>query len=181
MKLSELKRLNNILYRYTGLGKIEENIDNSMIYHSCYYLNKILQGICDCIENSGGMEIDRPLRIKVKILDEDINEDDGSIYNSSGLKDLSNLGYSAYIFDGCSIYLNLFGSSKRIGDCFQFTVNPDLVDTVVENIFEYEPDERKTFKGFRLDSFELDISTQMKVVNVRDIRDDYEEGRQVNL
>lgn len=181
MKLNELKRLNNILYRYTGLGKIEKNVDTSIIYHSCYYLDKVLQGGIGCIENAGGMEIDIPLRIKVKILEEDINEDDGSIFDTSGLRDLCNLGYNAYIFDGCFIDLRLFGSSERIGDCFQFTVNPDLADTIVENIFEYEPDERKTFKGFRLDSFELDLSTQMKVVNVRDIRDDYEAGRQVNL
>lgn len=174
MKLNELKILNNILYRYSGLGKIEKDVDTSIIYHSCYYLDKIFQGICDCIENSGGMELDRPLKINVKILDEDINEDDGSIYNSSGLKDLSNLGYSAYLFDECSIDLRLFGSSKRIGDCHQFTVNPDLVDAVVENIFDYDRDERKTFKGFRLDNFELDVSTQMKIVNIREIEDYYE-------
>lgn len=181
MKLNELKRLNNISYKYTGLGKIEKDVDTTIIYHSCYYLDKVLQGIIDCVENSGGMEIDIPLRIKVKILEEDINEDDGSVYYDCGLRDLFNLGYSAYIFDGCFIDLRMFGSGERIGDCYQFTVNPDLVDTVIENIFEYEPDERKTFKGFRLDSFELDVSTYMKVVNIRDIKDDYEAGRQVNL
>lgn len=181
MELNELKRLKNILYRYTGLGEIEKNVDVSIVYHSCYYLDKVLQGVCDSIENSGGLNLERPLRIKVKILDEDIDEDDGSIYFDCGLRDLLNLGYSAYIFDSCFIDLRVFGSGERIGEYFQFTVNPDLVDTVVENIFDYEPDERKTFKGFRLDSFELDISTQMKVVNARDIKDDYEAGRQVNL
>lgn len=181
MKLNELKRLNNILYRYTGLGKIEKDVDTSIIYHSCYYLDKVLQEIIDCIENSGGMEIDIPLRIKVKILEEDIDEDDGNVVYTSGLRDLSNLGYTAYLFDECYTDLKLFGTSKRIGDCFQFTVNPDLVDTIIENIYDYEPDERKTFKGFRIDSFELDVSTQMKVISARDIKDDYEAGRQVNL
>ena len=181
MKLNELKRLNNILYRYTGLGKIEKDVDVSVIYHSCYYLDKVLQGVCDSIENSVGLDLERPLRINVKILEEDIDEDDGSIYFDCGLRDLLNLGYSAYLFDSCFIDLKVFGGGERIGDCYQFTVNPDLVEAVVENIFEYDCDERKTFKGFRLDSYGLDISTSMKVVNVREIRDDYEEGRQVNL
>lgn len=181
MKLNELKRLNNILNRYTGLGKIEKDVDASLIYHSCYYLNKVLQRIIDCLESSGGMEIARPLRIKVKILEEDINKDDGSIFDTSGLRDLLNLGYNAYLFDECFTNLRLFASGERIGDCFQFTVNPDLVDTIEENIYDYNDDERKEFHGFRIDSYELDISTQMKVISVRDIKDDYEAGRQVNL
>ena len=165
MKLNELKRLNNILYRYTGLGKIERGVDDSIIYHSCYYLDKILQGVCDCIENSGDLELERPIRIKVKILDEDIDED-GSISHKSGLKDLFNLSYESFLFDGCCISFRLFEGREKIGDSYQFTVSSDLIKMVVENIFEYNYEKRKTLKGFSLDSYKLDVSTTINVFDM---------------
>lgn len=166
MKLNELKRLNNILYRYIGLGKIEKDVDVSFIYHSCYYLDKVLQGACDSIENSGGLELERPLNIKVKILDEDIDEDDGSVYYDSGLRDLPNLGYESNLFDGCHINLRLFESSKRIGDIYSFTINQDLIELIEDKIFGYDCEGSKLFKGFRKDSYELDVSTTINVLDM---------------
>ena len=165
MTLDELKRLNNILYRYTGLGKIEKDIDDSIIYHSCYYLDKIFQEICDYIDNSGGLESERAVRIKFKILDEDIDED-GSISHKSGLRDLYNLSYESFLFDGCYISFRLFGGSGKIGDSYQFTLNSDLIERVEENIFEYDFEKSKTFKGFRLDSYELDVATTINVFDM---------------
>lgn len=170
MKLNELKRLNNILYRYTGLGKIEKDVDDSVIYHSCYYMDKIFQEICDRIENSGGFELERPIRIKVKILDEDIDED-GSISHKSGLRDLFNLSYESFLFDGCYISFRLFGCSEKIGDRYQFTLNSDLIEMVEENIFEYGYEKSKTFKGFRLDSYELDVATTINVFDMGEKND----------
>lgn len=167
MKLNELKRLNNILYRYTGLGKIEKDVDNSFIYHSCYYLDKVLQGICDDIENSGGIDLERPLKVRVKILEEDITEDDKIIHRCAGLEELLVLAYHVYLFDGCSSSINLFDSGKKIEDSFEFIVEPALVDTIEENIFNYYDEERKTFKGFGVDSYELDFQTKIKVVNIQ--------------
>lgn len=74
MKLNELKRLNNILYKYTGLGKIEKDVDASIIYHSCYYLDKILYEIYNYLIDYDVGNQAKFIEVEVKILDEDIKK-----------------------------------------------------------------------------------------------------------
>ena len=155
MKLNELKRLNNILYKYTGLGKIEKDVDDSIIYHSCYYLDKILEEVKEYLiyyneENREGF-----IEIEVKILDEDIDEDDGSISPFSGLYDLLSLSYQTSSPDGNWMISNLFSSSYRENDIFYYTVNKTLKDAIKEHIFRDKDKERKTFKGNILSSYDL--------------------------
>jgi len=155
MTLNELKRLNNILYRYTGLGKIERDVDDSVIYHSCYYLNKILEEIYNYLIYYDEKDQDDFIEVEVKILDEDIDEDDGSLFPSSGLNDLFNLFYETESPDGNWMISGLFSSSYRENDIFYYTVNMTLKDAIKEHIFRDKDEERKTFKGNTLSSYDL--------------------------
>ena len=155
MKLNEFKRLNNILYRYTGLGKIERDVDDSVIYHSCYYLNKILEEIYNYLIYYDEKDQDDFIEVEVKILDEDIDEDDGSLFPSSGLMQLLDLFYETESPDGNWMISSLFSSSYRENDIFYYTVNKTLKDAIKEHIFRDKDKERKTFKGNTLTSFDL--------------------------
>lgn len=155
MTLNELKRLNNILYRYTGLGKFEKDVDDSIIYHSCYYLNKILEEIRDYLDYYDEEKQEDFIEIEVKILDEDIEEDDGSLYPSSGLMQLFDLFYETESPDGNGMISSLFSSSYREDDIFYYTVNMTLKDAIKEHVFRDKDKERKTFKGNTLSSYDL--------------------------
>ena len=155
MTLNELKRLNNILYRYTGLGKIEKDVDDSIIYHSCYYLDKILEEIRDYLHYYDEEKQEDFIEIEVKILDEDIDEDDGSLYPSSGLMQLFDLFYETESPDGNWMISSLFSSSYREDDIFYYTVNKTLKDAIKEHVFRDKDKERKTFKGNTLSSYDL--------------------------
>lgn len=155
MKLNELKILNNILYRYTGLGKIERDVDDSVIYHSCYYLNKILEEIYNYLIYYDEKDQDDFIAVEVKILDEDIDEDDGSLFPSSGLNDLFNLFYETEAPDGNFMVSSLFGTSYREDDVYYFTINMTFKDAIKEHIFRDKDKERKTFKGNTLTSYDL--------------------------
>lgn len=158
MKLNELKRLNNILYRYTGLGKIEKDVDDSIIYHSCYYLDKILEEIKECLIYYDGEDLEDLIEVEVKILNEDIDEDDGSISPFSGLYDLLSLSYQTSSPDGNFIITNLFGSSVRVDDTFYYAVNITLKKAIREFIFRDKDKERRTFKGNTISSYELSFN-----------------------
>lgn len=155
MKLNELKRLNNILYRYTGLGKFEKDVDDSIIYHSCYYLDKILEEVKEYLTYYSEEKREDFIEIEVKILDEDIDEDDGSLYPSSGLNDLFNLFYETEAPDGNWMISSLFGTSYREDDIFYYAVNMTLKDAIKEHVFRDKDEERKTFKGNTLSSYDL--------------------------
>ena len=155
MTLNELKRLNNILYRYTGLGKIERGVDDSIMYHSCYYLDKILEEIYNYLNYYDEKDQDDFIEVEVKILDEDIDEDDGSLFPSSGLNDLFNLFYETEAPDGNWMISSLFSSSYRENDIFYYTVNMTLKDAIKEHIFRDKDKERKIFKGNILSSYDL--------------------------
>ena len=155
MTLNELKRLNNILYRYTGLGKIERGVDDSIMYHSCYYLDKILEEIYNYLNYYDDKDQDDFIEVEVKILDEDIDEDDGSLFPSSGLNDLFNLFYETEAPDGNWMISSLFSSSYRENDIFYYTVNMTLKDAIKEHIFRDKDKERKIFKGNILSSYDL--------------------------
>lgn len=51
MQLNELKRINNILYLFTGLGK-KEVADESKDYKSCHYLFQYLNMVRDFVEEN---------------------------------------------------------------------------------------------------------------------------------
>ena len=162
MTLNELKRLNNILYRYTGLGKIERGVDDSIMYHSCYYLDKILEEIYNYLNYYDEKDQDDFIEVEVKILDEDIDEDDGSLFPSSGLNDLFNLFYETEAPDGNWMISSLFSSSYRENDIFYYTVNMTLKDAIKEHIFRDKDKERKIFKGNILSSYDLSFKWEWK-------------------
>ena len=155
MKLNELKRLNNILYRYTGLGKFEKDVDSSMVYHSCYYLDKILEEVKEYLIDYDEENQEDFIEVEVKILDEDIDEDDGSLYPTSGLMELFDLFYKTEELGGDWLIFNLFSSSYRENNIFYYTVNMTLKEAIKEHIFRDKDKERKTFKGNTLTSYDL--------------------------
>lgn len=158
MILNELKRLNNILYRYTGLGKIEKDVDDSIIYHSCYYLDKILDEVYNYLIYYDEENQEDFIEVEVKILDEDIDEDDGSLSTSSGLRELFDLFYEVESPDGNWMIFNLFTSNYRKDNIFCYTVNKTLKDAIEEDVFRDKDKERKTFKGNTLSSYDLSFN-----------------------
>lgn len=179
MKLNELKRLNNILYKYTGLGKIEKDVDASIIYHSCYYLDKILYEIYNYLIDYDVGNQAKFIEVEVKILDEDIDKDDGSLLSSSGLNDLLNLFYETEAPDGNFMVTNLFGSSYRVDNIFYYSLNITIKDAIKEHIFRDK--ERKTFKGNSLSSYELSFKCLRNWEAGGFMRCKYENSRFCNL
>lgn len=74
MQLNELKRINNILYLFTGLGK-KEVADDTKKYKSCHYLFQYLNMVRDFVEENPNYT--KPPLLCIHFLEED---SDDSIY-----------------------------------------------------------------------------------------------------
>ena len=68
---------------------------------------------------------------------------------------LFDLFYEAESPDGNWMIFSLLSSSYRENDIFYYTVNMTLKDAIKEHIFRDKDEERKTFKGNTLSSYDL--------------------------
>lgn len=124
MTLNEIKRLNNILHKYMGLGTEEKQVDDTVFYPSCYYLNKVIESICEKIEfkiedNEDYMHTE--IRGEVELLPEDIETEDyyeiedydpSEKYNYDEVLKIYKLNYGYKRLNGSSMKTAVFGSYR---------------------------------------------------------------------
>lgn len=115
MTLNEIKRLNNILHKHTGLGTEEKQVDDTVFYPSCYYLNKVIESICEEISSKIADDeeyLNKEIEVEIELLPDDIwlgkDYDFDEDYNYKEVLKLFKLNYSRKYITGGEFKISIF-------------------------------------------------------------------------
>lgn len=159
MQLNELKRINNILNLFTGLGK-KEVADETENYKSCYYLFQYLNMVRDFVEENPNYT--KPPLLCIDLLDEDRFDDDEYDYREIRCKDIDILNSICYEIENGECYAHLGIREKRTiytKDKAYFRPELSFLDIIkayIEGIEDYKPFEECDYV---LSDFEIAIDT----------------------
>lgn len=159
MQLNELKRINNILNLFTGLGK-KEVADETENYKSCYYLFQYLNMVRDFVEENP--HYTKPPLLCIDLLEEDRFDDDEYDYREIRCKDIDILNSICYEIENGEYYAHLGIREKRTiytKDKAYFRPELSFLDIIkahIEGIEDYKPFEECDYV---LSDFEIAIDT----------------------
>ena len=159
MQLNELKRINNILYLFTGLGK-KEVADESKDYKSCHYLFQYLNMVRDFVEENPNYT--KPPLLCIDLLEEDRIDEDECDYREVSCKDIDILNSICYVIENDECYAHLGIREKRTiytKDKAYFCPELSFLDIVkahIEGIEDYKPFEESDYS---LSDFEIALDT----------------------
>ncbi|MDK7377502.1 hypothetical protein QP531_06680 [Peptoniphilus harei] len=160
MQLNELKRINNILYLFTGLGK-KEVTDETKDYKSCHYLFQYLNMVRDFVEENPNYT--KPPLLCIHYLEEDkfddIDEDTSDEVHCKGL-DILNSIYYEIDNDDCYIHLGIRAKStlykKDRAYFYPEMIFLDIIKAYIEGVENYKPFEDY---DYTLSDFEIAVDT----------------------
>lgn len=159
MQLNELKRINNILNLFTGLGK-KEVADETKDYKSCHYLFQYLNMVRDFVEENP--HYTKPPLLCIDLLEEDRFDDDEYDYREIRCKDIDILNSICYEIENGEYYAHLGIREKRTiytKDKAYFRPELSFLDIIkayIEGIEDYKPFEECDYV---LSDFEIAIDT----------------------
>lgn len=170
MTLNEIKRLNNILHKHTGLGTEEKQVDDTIFYPSCYYLNKVIESICEKLEfkiedNEDYMHTE--IKGEVELLPEDIETEDyydledydpSEKYNYDEVLKIYKLNYGYKRLNGSSMKTAVFSSYRIHNNKISFEPTSRIIHLLAVKEFNQELDTDWFKNKEELESTELEIA-----------------------
>lgn len=178
MTLNEIKRLNNILHKHTGLGTEEKQVDDTVFYPSCYYLNKVIESICEKLEIEIACDEDymnTEIRGEVELLPEDIDTEDyydledydpSEKYNYDEVLKIHKLNYGYKRLNGSSMKTAVFGSYRIHNNKISFEPTSRIIHLLAVKEFNQELDTDWFKNKEDLESIELEVGIMTIQVNV---------------